>query len=499
MPLPTPEKSYQFAHQVNTIGSTVTDSYKKALLSLVQAMLSFPSNPWVCVASSNGVVANSSMNWNTTADLVCSTSGPCSWILLSQPGIAANYQLLLAYRAISNTDGREMRTSASHVGGFAPLNSVSTVPTTTNEYAVISSTTYWFDDFSAAFASVCEVMMAEDGSATHWVLNSGGHSHAWHMFAKMPDPVTGITDPSIMVRIGGAPPASSVLLSTYFTGFHNFVAGMQAGTVSRFFLGSEAYNTTLLGRQNTRKNAVSGEYVMAPIGAICDTNSIEGRHCHLPDVWFGPTDVLVPDGSYYPADGSRQFIQFGDVVFKWDGTLASGMSGNDVDGYLCGFGAPPCDCPEPPPPAPPPVSTIQYERAGVSGLDDTSLGLDVLTFPAPDPTFTLYGGGRIVGERCARRLTTRRSSMPFHEDDGLDILEFLNESMSEDTLFRIKAFVENECLKDEEVQACECVASFDTLTQTLVLVVVLTLATGPFKFVLKVADLTPEVIFGESA
>jgi len=338
MPLPTPEHDYQFAHLVNSAGATATESYKKTLLSVVQAMLTFPLHPWVCVASSNGVVANSSMNWNTTGDLVCSTSGACSWILVRQTGIAASCELLISLRAVSNTDGREARTSMSHTGGFGPLNSVSTVPTATNEYAVLNPVTYWFDDFSSAFSSSCDVLLSEDGSVTIWILKANGHSRAWHMFCAMSDPVTGVTDPSLMVRIGGAPPSSSVLLSTYFTGFHNFVAGMQAGTVSRFFLAGEAYNTTLLGRQNTRKNAVSGEYVMAPVGVVCDTNSIEGRHCHLPDVWIGPTDVLVPDGSYYPADGSKQFIQFGDFIFKWDGTTSNEVSGNDVDGYLCGFG-----------------------------------------------------------------------------------------------------------------------------------------------------------------
>jgi hypothetical protein len=184
-------------------------------------------------------------------------------------------------------------------------------------------------------------MMSTDGSITNWILTEGGYSKAFHSFFKMADPVTGITDPSLMVRIGGAPPASSVLLSTYLTGFHNFVAGAQAGTVSRYFLSSEAINA-LLGRTAERKNIVSGEYIINPLGATCDTNTIEGRHCSLRDIWYGATDVLVPDGTGYPSDGTAQFRQFGDVVFPWDGTAVPGMVGAaaNVDGYLAGFSDP---------------------------------------------------------------------------------------------------------------------------------------------------------------
>jgi hypothetical protein len=46
-----------------------------------------------------------------------------------------------------------------------------------------------------------------------------------------------------------------------------------------------------------------------------------GRHGEIADLLFGPSSAS--HGDTYPDDGSRQLVQFGHLVFPWDGSTPS--------------------------------------------------------------------------------------------------------------------------------------------------------------------------------
>jgi phage baseplate assembly protein W len=127
----------------------------------------------------------------------------------------------------------------------------------------------------------------------------------------------------------------------------------------------------------------------------------------------------------------------------------------------------------------------------------TDFGTDVLCFPGLDETFSLASGGRVVAEALARRLSTPRGSLPFHPDYGLDVRAWLNDAISQDLLYRLKASAERECEQDERVEAVEVAVTYVQATQALRLRVTATTAQGPFRFTLSVSQVSIDLLAEE--
>jgi hypothetical protein len=147
----------------------------------------------------------------------------------------------------------------------------------------------------------------------------------------------------------------------------------------------------------------------------------------------------------------------------------------------------------PPPPVPAPaVSSVQFQSTlGTSSID---YGSDVLTFPGVDPNLTLSKGGRVLAEALARRLSTPRGSLPFHEDYGLDLRSFLNEAVTSDSLYRLKSAVERECEADERVESASVSLDYNAQTRRLRVRIEATTAQGPFRLTLAVSQVTVELL-----
>ena len=150
----------------------------------------------------------------------------------------------------------------------------------------------------------------------------------------------------------------------------------------------------------------------------------------------------------------------------------------------------------PPVPAQP-VSTLQQSfGTGVAALTG-DFGSDVLTFPGLDETFTLVSDGRVVAEALARRLSTPRGLMPFHPDYGLDLRQYLNEAITADVLYQMKAALELECEQDERVQNADAVVTFDQAQQTMLVTINATTASGPFRLNLSVSQVSVDLLAEE--
>lgn len=145
--------------------------------------------------------------------------------------------------------------------------------------------------------------------------------------------------------------------------------------------------------------------------------------------------------------------------------------------------------------APPVSSSVMVASSLAVPLADS--GSDVLVFPGLDETFTLVKDGRVLAEALCRRLTTPRGTLPFHPDYGLDLRSFLNESMTQDLLYRLKAAVERECELDERVVTASAAITFTPATQALRVRLSVTTGSGPFRFVLNVTSLTVQMLGDE--
>lgn len=125
-------------------------------------------------------------------------------------------------------------------------------------------------------------------------------------------------------------------------------------------------------------------------------------------------------------------------------------------------------------------SDVSTFRGGVAGLD---------------PNFTIIREERAVIEAAARRLMTRRGSLPHAPEAGYDLTEKIGARVTPVMVARLKADVREELMKDERVLD----ARVEDLTGTVMawsMRVALTLASGPFSLVFRV---TPESVTADIA
>jgi hypothetical protein len=108
--------------------------------------------------------------------------------------------------------------------------------------------------------------------------------------------------------------------------------------------------------------------------------------------------------------------------------------------------------------------------------------------------------GVLIGQRLARRLQTANGALAFINDDpdgGLDIRQYVNARVTPNFRAQMEREIQAECLKDEEVQDCTVVANFEQ--SALTVTVSFTAASGPFRLVLNVRDLTVDVLLEQAA
>lgn len=129
-------------------------------------------------------------------------------------------------------------------------------------------------------------------------------------------------------------------------------------------------------------------------------------------------------------------------------------------------------------------------------------GTDLRTFltgaPDLDPRFAIVDSSLVVAEACARRLVTPRGSLIGDPDYGYDLREFLGARISNVTRARIVAGVEEECRKDERVEAARVVSSElpTSANPRLRLRVAIVTSAEQLEFVLSVDRLSAEVLIG---
>jgi hypothetical protein len=125
------------------------------------------------------------------------------------------------------------------------------------------------------------------------------------------------------------------------------------------------------------------------------------------------------------------------------------------------------------------------------------LGVDVSSYPDLDPLGTLVSGLTALCQRIARRLTNPRGAWFWSPNECTDLRAYMNEALTIDAQASIKAAVEREALREEEVQTANADVSVNTLSsqgQSVTIHLTGTTKTGPFQFVLAVTAVTLSIL-----
>jgi hypothetical protein len=99
------------------------------------------------------------------------------------------------------------------------------------------------------------------------------------------------------------------------------------------------------------------------------------------------------------------------------------------------------------------------------------------------PTMPAVSGRVALAQRLARRLTMKRGQFPWWPNDGYDIRNAL---LSKREPHRIAADVEEECEKDEQVEAVKATLTVEGTNATLRLLVAD--ADGPYEFTMTISE-----------
>lgn len=127
----------------------------------------------------------------------------------------------------------------------------------------------------------------------------------------------------------------------------------------------------------------------------------------------------------------------------------------------------------------------------------TDFGSDISTFPTLDGTMRPITGQRVVLEACARRLQTPRGALWAHQDYGLDLRAWLNESFGAASQAEMAAAITAELEKDERVLEVAVSSSLDARTDVLTVRIGVATAEGAFRLTLAVSRATVDVVLAE--
>lgn len=145
----------------------------------------------------------------------------------------------------------------------------------------------------------------------------------------------------------------------------------------------------------------------------------------------------------------------------------------------------------------PETGSLTYSDGLLSSLPQSDTGTDVSLVGSLNGSWPVQGGDAMMAEQLIRRITTRRGQLDFSPNDGIDIRDELREDMTPDDVFHMKQKVENELLKDERADDADVLASWDPQTSAVTLSMTITKATGGFKLVVKVTDVTVDLLSSE--
>lgn len=335
MALPTPEKTWQ--HKVNVAPGDqggILANRRRVLRRLKDILINAVSEgppgfttPWTVVGSSDSVAAGIDAvdRWDSDSDLVWANAGSAhSWMLLRQTGIQSNFQMLISCSGTSAT-GQVLTVSFSPSAGYTG-GSITADPTATDSVPLLANAG-WMSGGTGYSAGVdvfvLDVQISSDGQCTRVVILRQNVPVALLIFDRPKNPTTGWTNPCVGAWVSvGTAYANLITYANLFEGnapLTTMFSGRFPGAVGGLSLSSEGGTSQQLGELFTTPNDVDGAYPMMPVAFYSTTASARGRHGQLFDMWCGLANNAV--GDTYPADGSKQFVQFGALIFKWNGSV----------------------------------------------------------------------------------------------------------------------------------------------------------------------------------
>lgn len=329
MTLPTLDKTWQFNVNLDAggTGAQITDN-ELAMYAIKSSLVGFASSPWVVWGSrdwdgvSGGAAGNNDYvdRWTAPGKLVGAAAGSNhAWAVLEQPGLG-NAQVCID---IVSANGSVINLVFSPGGNFGAAGSGGTGadgtltarPTAGDEQLLISGAS-WGGSSSAYYTKGIHVMQSSDGQCTRMAMCIGNVCCGLWIIERAKNPIAAWTTPNFAGAIG----AGATEVATYANWNDAARCNSRIGTAAvTFYMTSAFYGSATVGENQTYPDDNSLEWPINSIGLASLTAAHRGgRKGEVFDLYWGSTAVQI--GTTYPEDGTKQFAQFGHLVFPWNGT-----------------------------------------------------------------------------------------------------------------------------------------------------------------------------------
>ena len=291
------------------------------------ASLTHPT-PWTVFGSSNGVTAalDNTNRLVANSDLVFASEGNAhSWIVLQQSGLGTPYQVLFNMLNTSGSDdANAARMEVVVCSGAFTGGSITARPTAVEEYLLPITSNFW-DAISSPSTETrnLHIQVSSTGAATRFFWQGNGQTRI--VFGMFEHPANLL--PALAIPVSAwLNDFSSFGEGPTYANFHD-IASLRArifpavgnAVTASLFMTSEVvpyFGVAALGRAHTAQSYLDTAYPFIPIGLFSGTATVRGRMGTLVDLWQAS---VTPVSFYqYPSNGTKQFVQVGDLIVPWN-------------------------------------------------------------------------------------------------------------------------------------------------------------------------------------
>lgn len=344
MALPTLVKTWQFDVNNQVLAdatqegdnNNAPDDKRTLLFEIKEFLTNAASGAWTVVASAGGngtgfvagtPVADATDNWLAFDDLRWNAPKTAnrSWIVLRQTDFFGSGQHLEVCIDCVHTstaqDGGLLDILMSRAG-FTGFTSLNARPTATDEVSILLDGT-WAGPNNDPTGRTWRWhgMISTDGKATRVVIHLNDNPISWFIVQAPANAVTGWNSPVIADWASTGATTGTI---NSFSNYHDLAllhtintAGLQFG--DRLFMTSEGFGASAAGEVFTVANQVDGNFGFFPMGVASTQPGFIGRHADVDDLWWG--NANTNEGDTFPLAATRLFVQFGDMIFPWNGSL----------------------------------------------------------------------------------------------------------------------------------------------------------------------------------
>ena len=327
--LPTPDLSWQVDDNNAEASAAEATFYKTMLLNWKNALKAF-TNGWTVVGSSNSSAAGMDGvdRWSTTANLVGVSSGAHSWIVLQDANGMQHCWDLIDTQTGSPNSVRRFTWKVSISGAFSG-GSTSASPTASDSVNVFTDASGgWLQDQSGTLINhVWHMWCSADGTVTRCVVFRNNVPIVYWCSERVKNPVTLMQKGWRYLGVGTGGGSSNVMSRA--------TAGVTVLSTRINSLSLNAgFTAMFLGRDSNVANSVFGEAFAQvqdelesglqcfEIPLCCQTTGARGlKRGFLYDLWVGQFPPAAT-GDHFPntPSATREFVQIGPFIFKWNGT-----------------------------------------------------------------------------------------------------------------------------------------------------------------------------------